>query len=273
MEIARPFLLFLLLLLPALYYGYRRSLVHLTRSQRIVSLIMRAIIVVLLILSVADLQYLKTDDELAVIFLADISDSISAIGLETLTDYINKALESRGAGQQAGVIGFTDRAEILKDFRVESEDELDLAEIKQSWLEADEEAGDATNIAQAVEMAWGVFPANANKRIVLVTDGVETQGDAIHTGLRGQDFGVQIDTVPLYPSDEPEVMLERIDAPVQVKQGEPFSLEVLVHSNHEDIAEIRLFKNKFEAAAQEVRLVAGENRVLFTQRHQRRTER
>ena len=265
MEIARPFLLFLLLLLPALYYGYRRSLVDLSRTQRIVSLITRAIIIVLLILSVSDLQYLKTADELAVIFLADISDSISAIGLETSTDYINKALESQGAGQQAGVIGFTDRAEILKDFRVESEDELGLAEIKQSWLEADEEAGDATNIAQAVEMAWGVFPANANKRIVLVTDGVETQGDAIHTGLRGQDFGVQIDTVPLYPSDEPEVMLERIDAPVQVKQGEPFSLEVIVHSNHEDIAEIRLFKNKFEAATQEVRLVAGENRVLFTQ--------
>ena len=40
---------------------------------------------------------------------------------------------------------------------------------------------------------------------------------------------------------------------------------MLVHSNHEDIAEIRLFKNKFEAATQEVRLVAGENRVLFTQ--------
>ena len=265
MEIARPFLFFLLLLLPALYYGYRRSLVDLSRTQRIVSLIMRAIIILLLILSVADLQYLKTDDELAVIFLADISDSISADGLETSTDYINKALESQGAGQQAGVIGFTDRAEILKDFRVESEDELDLAEIKQSWLEADEEAGDATNIAQAVEMAWGVFPANANRRIVLVTDGVETQGDVIHTGLRGQDFGVQIDTVPLYPSDDPEVMLERIDAPVQVKQGEPFNLEVLVHSNHEDIAEIRLFKNKFEVATQEIRLVAGENRVLFTQ--------
>ena len=111
MEIARPFLLFLLLLVPALYYGYRRSLVHLTRTQRIVSLITRAIIIVLLILSVADLQYLKTDDELAVIFLADLSDSISTNGLETSTDYINKALESRGAGQQPGVIGFTDRAE------------------------------------------------------------------------------------------------------------------------------------------------------------------
>ena len=265
MEIARPLLLFLLLLLPILYYGYRRSLVDLSRTQRIISLAIRAIIIVLLILSVADVQYLKTDDKLAVIFLADISDSISEDGLKKAGDYINEALKSRDKSQQAGIIAFTDKAEILRAFRGEPEEELNLAEVKKTWLDGDEDAGDTTNIAQAVEMAWGVFPANANKRIVLLTDGVETQGDAIHTGLRGKDFGVQVDTVPIYPSDEPEVMVQRIDAPAQIKQGAPFNLEVVIHSNHEDIAEIRLFKNKFEVAKQEVRLEEGENRVMFTQ--------
>ena len=269
MEITRPLLLLLFLLLPVLYYGYRRSLVDLSRTQRVISLTIRAIIIVLLILSVADVQYLKTDDKLSVIFLADISDSISADGLEKAGDYINESLKSRSKSQQASIIAFTDKAEILQaphvENRVESQEELNLTEIKKTWLDADEDAGDTTNIAQAVEMAWGVFPANANKRIVLLTDGVETQGDVIHTGLRGKDFGVQIDTVPIYPSDEPEVMLERIDAPAQVKQGAPFNLEVLIHSNHEDIAEIRLFKNKFEVTKQEVRLEEGENRVLFTQ--------
>ena len=265
MEITRPLLLLLLLLLPILYYGYRRSLVDLSRTQRIISLAIRALIIVLLILSVADVQYLKTDDELAVIFLADLSDSISEDGLKKVGDYINESLKSRSKSQQTGIIAFTDKAEILRDFRDESEEEFDLAQVKKTWLEADEDAGDATNIAQAIEMAWGVFPANANKRIVLLTDGVETQGDAIHTGLRGKDFGVQVDTVPIYPSDEPEVMVQRIEAPAQVKQGAPFNLEVLIHSNHEDIAEVRLFKNKFEVAKQEVRLAEGENRVMFTQ--------
>lgn len=265
MEITRPLLLLLLLLLPVLYYGYRRSLVDLSRTQRIISLAIRAIIIVLLILSVADVQYLKTDDELAVIFLADLSDSISEDGLKKVGDYINESLKSQSKSQQTGIIAFTDKAEILRDFRDESEEEFDLAQVKKTWLEADEDVGDATNIAQAIEMAWGVFPANANKRIILLTDGVETQGDAIHTGLRGKDFGVQVDTVPIYPSDEPEVMVQRIEAPAQVKQGAPFNLEVLIHSNHEDIAEVRLFKNKFEVAKQEVRLAEGENRVMFTQ--------
>ena len=268
MEITRPLLLLLLLFLPALYYGYRRSLVDLSRTQRVISLVVRIIIVVLLILSVADVQYLKTDDKLAVMFLADISDSISDDGLTKATDYVNEALKSQDGNQQSGLIAFTDKAEVVRALLKNGDEpdaELKLTEVKQAWLETDEDAGDTTNIAQAIETAWGTFPANANKRIVLITDGVETQGDAVHTALRGKDFGIQIDTVPLYPSDEPEVMVQRLDMPVQVKQGAPFNVEVLIHSNHEDVAEIRLFKNKFEVAKQEARLEEGENRVIFTQ--------
>ena len=268
MEITRPLLLLLLLFLPVLYYGYRRSLVDLSRTQRVISLVIRIIIVVLLILSVADVQYLKTDDKLAVMFLADISDSISDDGLTKATDYVNEALKSRDGNQQSGLIAFTDKAEVVQALLKNGDEpdaELKLTEIKQAWLETDEDAGDTTNIAQAIETAWGTFPANANKRIVLITDGVETQGDAVHTALRGKDFGIQIDTVPIYPSDEPEVMVQRLDMPAQVKQGAPFNVEVLIHSNHEDVAEIRLFKNKFEVAKQEARLEEGENRVVFTQ--------
>ncbi|MDE0466677.1 MAG: VWA domain-containing protein [Candidatus Poribacteria bacterium] len=240
----------------------------LSRTQRVISLVVRIIIVVLLILSVADVQYLRTDDKLAVMFLTDISDSISDDGLTKATDYVNEALKSRDGNQQSGLIAFTDKAEIIQALLKNGDEpdaELKLTEIKQAWLETDEDAGDTTNIARAIETAWGTFPANANKRIVLITDGVETQGDAVHTALRGKDFGIQIDTVPLYPSDEPEVMVQRLDMPAQVKQGAPFNVEVLIHSNHEDVAEIRLFKNKFEVAKQETRLEEGENRVIFTQ--------
>lgn len=269
MEITRPFLLLLLLLLPFLYYGFRRSLVDLSRTQRIISLCVRIIIVLLLILSVSDVQFLKTDDKLAVMFLADISDSISEDGLKKSTEYINEALKSRNGNQQTGIIAFTEKAEILQSpdnqDQERSEGGVELTEIKKNWIEADEDAADTTNIAQAIETAWSVFPANANKRVVLISDGIETQGDAVHTGLRGKDFGIQIDTIPIYPSDSPEVMIQRIDAPAQVKQGAPFNLEVLIHSNHEDIAEVVLYKNKFEAAKREVRLTEGENRVLFTE--------
>ena len=264
MEIARPFTLLLLLLIPFLYYGHRRSLVDLSLPQRIISLILRALIIVLLICSLAGIQYLTSGGKLAVIFLADISDSISEEGLTEAQRYIDEAMDNR-SDQQVGVMAFTGETQVIRDFQSKSEETLDLGEIKGYWLDEDEKAGAATNIAQAIETAWGIFPADANKRIVLISDGVETRGDVLRAGLRGQAFGVQIDTVPIYPSDAPEVMIERIDAPMQVKQGEPFHLEVFVHSNREDFAEVRLHKNKFEVAKQTVRLEVGENRIRFSQ--------
>ena len=93
MEIARPFTLLLFLLIPFLYYGHRRSLVDLSLPQRIVSLILRALIIALLICSLAGLQYLTSCGKLAVIFLADISDSISEEGLKETQSYIDEAMD------------------------------------------------------------------------------------------------------------------------------------------------------------------------------------
>ena len=275
MEIARPLTLLLLLLIPFLYYGYRRSLVDLSLPQRIVSLILRALIIVLLICSLAGIQYLTSGGKVAVIFLADISDSISGEGLKEAQSYIDEAMDSRSDqsrfiedsryAEQVGVMAFTGETQVIREFQSKSDETLDLAEVKGYWLDEDEKAGAVTNIAQAIETAWGIFPADANKRIVLISDGVETRGDVLRAGLRGKAFGVQIDTVPIFPSDAPEVMIERIDAPMQVKQGEPFHLEVFVHSNREGFAEVRLHKNKFEVAKQTVRLEVGENRIRFSQ--------
>ena len=274
MEIARPFLLFLLLLLPLLYYGHRRSLVDLGRWQRQISLALRSVIIILLILSLAGLQYLKTDDRLAVVFLADISDSMSEDELEEAQGFIDEAIEHRG-NDRASVVVFTDTVQVIRDFadgnsttpnrEPKTLEAFNLAETRAEWLEADEGAGDATDIAQAIEMAWGIFPADTNRRIVLLSDGTETHGNGIRAGLRGKNFGVQLDTVPIYPSDVPEVVMKRLDVPVQVRQGEPFHLEVHIHSNHEDLAEIRLHKNKLEVAKREVRLKVGENRISFDQ--------
>ena len=263
MEITRPFLLIFLALLPALYYGYRRSLVDLPRFQRIASLVVRSLILVLLILSLADVQYLKTDDRLAVAFLADLSDSISEEGLGQIQKHISEALEHR-KDQKVSVLAFTDSSRVIRDFQTEEEKELDLVEIREQWSKEEEDPGDATDIAQAIDTAWSIFPANVCKRILLFTDGVETRGDALHTGLLGKS-DLQIDTIPIYPGQQPEVMVREIHTPIQIKEKEPFNLEVVIHSNHDDLAEVQLFRNKFQVAKQEVSIKEGENRIPFYQ--------
>ena len=58
-------------------------------------------------------------------------------------------------------------------------------------------------------------------------------GDALKAAaaLRGK---VEVLTVPLPAATEPEVQLSAVTAPAQVLQGEPFNVEVLIDSNHDD---------------------------------------
>ena len=49
LELSRPWYLAALLILPAIYYFYRRSLVDFPRAQRRVSMIVRSLILVLIV--------------------------------------------------------------------------------------------------------------------------------------------------------------------------------------------------------------------------------
>ena len=203
MEITRPFTLLLLLLIPFLYYSYRRSLVDLSLPQRIVSLILRALIIVLLICSLAGLQYLTSGGKLAVIFLADISDSISEEGLKEAQSYIDEAMDSR-ADQQIGVMAFTGETQVIRDFQSKSDETVDLAEIKGYRLDEDEKAGATTNIAQAIETAWGIFPADANKRIVLLAMALRRAVMCCALGYVGKPLGYKLTPCPSTPAMSPK---------------------------------------------------------------------
>src|SRR5690606_13962418 len=119
--------------------------------------------------------------------------------------------------------------------------------------------------ASAIDVAVASIPPFYVPRIVLLSDGNETAGDAL---LAAATAGVPIDTVGLPVSDEPEVQVSSVSVPAQVRQGEPFYVEVVIDSNHDDEGVIDIYKGSLklpggEAATQKI--VAGENRFRFRQ--------
>jgi Mg-chelatase subunit ChlD len=225
------------------------------------------IIVILLILGLSDMKYIAEDTKLAVIFLVDLSESISEEALKKTEEFIKDALKFRGKDQRVSLLGFADDTWVISPFG-ESPSEIDLSGARKERANPDSSGKvSSTDIAKALNTAWGIFPSGYAKRVVLISDGNETIGDALQAAreMNLPPFGVQIYAYPLYPSEKPEVLVERIDSPTQVKRGEPFNLEVVVHSNHDDQAEIRLFRNKFEVAKREVQLKKGRNRITFSQ--------
>ncbi len=87
---------------------------------------------------------------------------------------------------------------------------------------------DATNLEAALKLAQASFPENSARRVVILTDGNETLGTAASTAKRLADDGIGIDVVPIHLDSQAEVLVEKIDIPGQVRQGQPVDARIVL---------------------------------------------
>ncbi|QDV43027.1 von Willebrand factor type A domain protein [Stieleria neptunia] len=123
-----------------------------------------------------------------------------------------------------------------------------------------------TDLEAAVRTAIASMPPSRVRRVVLLSDGNATGGgDVIAAAAEG---GVPIWTVPLPSRSDPEVQLTRVDAPTQVRQGQPFFVEVIVSSNRDTEGYIDLYRGDIQIGDEEpkpVKIKKGENTFRFRQ--------
>src|SRR6188474_1562089 len=98
------FLLFLLLVPLTAWMGWPAK--GPARRREAVSLILRIIILLSLILSMAGLEIVRSGSELSVVFLMDVSDSMPQDAIDTETAFIQNAVQSMGADDQSAIILF-----------------------------------------------------------------------------------------------------------------------------------------------------------------------
>src|SRR5437868_938942 len=93
---------------------------------------------------------------------------------------------------------------------------------------------------------------------VLASGGNGTLGDALKASLKA---GLPISTVPLATRNEPEVQVSAVTLPAQVRQGEPFYVEVVINSNHDDEGTITVYRGAHEVVRETRPIKKGENRL------------
>lgn len=254
-EFAHPWFLALLAVAPLwLLLAMRRSLADLSAAQRRACFAMRLAILSLLVLALAGGRLRTVSRKLAVLFLVDQSASISADARKAAHDFIAASLPRKAAGDAAGVIGFAKSAAVLQP----PAERLRLAE---TWPNPRE--NNATDIGGALTFASAIFPPDAAKRVVLLSDGNDTNDGAADAIRQFARQGIELDAVPLRNPRLPEVLVEKIDAPQRAKSGEPFDLTVKIRANVETKATVRLYQNQFVVAQRELTLKPGGNDVVF----------
>ncbi|MGH7916558.1 MAG: VWA domain-containing protein, partial [Candidatus Binataceae bacterium] len=126
----------------------------------------------------------------------------------------------------------------------------------------------ATDIASALMTASGIFPAADEKRIVLLTDGDQTQGDARQEIPALHEQQVRVFTAAPPPPTIARVALTGFRAPASVRADTSFALHIEVQSEASMPvpARIGLYGDGRALGNQTVQLRPGENRFVLPYR-------
>lgn len=229
MRFAAPlYLLFLLLVPLTAWLGYPAK--GPAQRRETISLILRVVILICLIFSVAGLEIVKSGNNLAVVFLMDVSDSMPEEALNSEIAYVREAIEAMSPDDQSAIILFG--ADALVDRPMSAVNEL--AAISSVPIT------NQTDLAEAIRLGMALFPADAARRLVILSDGAETTGDAKAAAEFAAASGVDIVVLPFTYQVGSETALINVDAPTHLRPNENFDLNVTINSTEQTNAILRV---------------------------------
>ena len=219
------------------------------------ALSLRAATAGLLALALIGLSIPQVVDRQATIFVADVSASDQA-SVPSVANFIAQAAAAKHADDAYAVVTTARGAQLnhaLSTLPLEGP----------SDLRADQPT-DGTDLADGLRLAANLLPAGYRTREVLLSDGQETTGDAVAVARALHTRGVEVDVVPLRPSNGPEVLVDSVSTPPTVSEGERFSIGVRLASNVTTDGTVRVFVNDQPLADQSVSLSPGTTDLTFS---------
>jgi uncharacterized membrane protein len=267
-DLVEPAGLFALAALVPVLLLYRRSAVPQRPLRRRLGLAFRLAGVLALVLALAGLRLVRSNDRLTVIFCLDWSDSVDPAAKREALAAIEQALRARAgrpASPAAAAGAPPDRAGIVVfglDAQLEAPPDA-APEVREPAAAI--ERG-ATDIGRAIRLAAASFPDDARKRIVVVSDGAENRGDALREAEMVAAAGVEIDAIALdtAPAGQ-EVLVDSVRAPRRVRRGEMLDLDIVLRARRAGKATVRVIRRDARGEtllpAREVDLRPGLNRL------------
>ena len=233
-----------------------RTDVHTAVWRRWVSAGVRLIVVTLLILAIAGLQWRKPQEGINVFFLLDRSDSIPSSQQEAARSWVGQLSTRKQRDDKVGILIFgTDAA-------IESSPLSVVDEEGRIYAVVDSQR---TDISAAIRLGSAAFPETGQNRLVLMSDGNENLGDAFAAAVQARSMDISIDAVPMGISRQGDVSLQRLSLPSSLKRGQTFDVKIFAQTDREQTGSVRLFLNDQLLGQQRVRLEPGKNLFTFPQ--------
>ncbi|MFC1641355.1 VWA domain-containing protein [Myxococcota bacterium] len=265
-----PRTLGVLLVAPVLILILVRSLADLPWQQRVLALTFRLLFLALVALALG--RWVRTAEtrKICTVVLVDASDSVTSEALEDARNLLNRVLQGRGKEDLVKLVTFA-RYPRLVALPEQGQPPIvppatELRPAAQSGAPLQSQPGAATDVGAALRLAYGLYPPGYLKRALLVSDGVETEGDLLAEASRARNFGIKVSVVPYRRPVPGELAVRDLRLPDKVAIGETFEIRADVYSTRSSRARVRLYQEDMLNGldgVREIELEPGENSVAF----------
>ncbi len=232
----------------------RRSALHRSNplsTRRRLMLGVRVAAIVFLFAAVVGLPWLGREpaEDVVVVMGGELGPAGGNPDRERILREVANNLGDGGAGARGALVATGETTRIAAD----------LGGAGQNAGIAQAEPG--TNLEEALMIAAAMVPSDRPGRVVLATDGNETEGDIARAIATLAARGLAVDIQPLTELPLGEVLVEAITAPPRVYAGDIFPIEAVLFSQQARAANIMISRAGETILEQEVALLAGRNVV------------
>jgi Mg-chelatase subunit ChlD len=193
--------------------------------------------------------------EVATVFLVDGSDSLGSSGKEQAFTWVRQAISAQPKAARAAVAVFGGDARL----------ELTLQHDPTLTGSRPKVDASATNLAGGLRLASALLPSDARRRVVIVSDGRPTTGDAAAEIDRLEASGAVVEVHPVARSSGPDDAVVRVDVPSAVSAGETFEVRATIAATAASSSRVTLRRDSQVIEERVVDLVPGDNLVSFPQ--------
>ncbi|MEM1329244.1 MAG: VWA domain-containing protein [Planctomycetota bacterium] len=229
-----------------------RRFATMSRARRWLSAFLRTVLVGLLAGMLAGATAVRETERLAVIAVVDSSASAQRLpdpsgvylprpgepAAEDMPDALRRLLARAGDARKTddllGIVSFDGAAAaIATPSRVDLSDRA-----------VDLRLRDGSNLEEALRTAAALVPADATGRLLLISDGNQTTGDALRVAreLAGGAAPIAVDVLPLAFDARNEVVVELVDAPPRAAAQSTVSVRVVLRSSGPASGTLRLLR-------------------------------
>jgi uncharacterized membrane protein len=226
-----------LLLIPPLclaaWWIARSSLAGWTASRQLLHLAIRCLVLALLCVALAEPRARWKGDDVAVIAVLDVSDSVPADQQRLGVQFLRASLDKRPPQGRLGVVTAA-RDPFVQTLPTAGLPRLDIGDFGPT---------DASDLRRAVDLARAVVPADAAGRVLLISDGNPTSAPLTDIAGSLAAAGVPIDVAAVGYDRSALVRIDDIAVPAWVRDGDTIACRIVMHAGRPASGRLTLLLN------------------------------